>query len=93
VAASPTGNVEWEIQTVCRAVGESWDAAFNAAQTITDAVGSQNSLNDATQASVTTTGCAAGEDLSLRVSRDGTNDSNNDLAKMLSAQLTARWTK
>jgi len=93
VAASPAGNVEWEIQTVCRAVGESWDAAFNAAQTITDAVGSQNSLNDATQASVTTTGCAAGEDLSLRVSRDGTNDSNNDLAKMLSAQLTARWTK
>lgn len=93
VSASPTGNVEWDISTVCRAAGESWDASFNAAQTITDAVGSQNNLNDATQTSITTTGCAASEDLTLRVSRDGTNDTNNDLAKMLSARVTVRWTK
>ncbi len=90
VAASPTGNVEWDISTVCRAVGESWDAAFNAAQTITDAVGSQNALNDATQASFTATGCAATEDLTIKVSRDGTNDTNNDLAKMLYAEIILR---
>jgi hypothetical protein len=93
VAASPAGNVEWDISTVCRAVGESWDASFNAAQTITDAVGSQNNLNDVTQTSITTTGCSASEDLTLRVSRDGANDTNSDLAKMLSARVTVRWTK
>lgn len=88
--ASPTGNVEWDISTVCRAVGESWDAAYNTAQVITDAVGAQNALNDATQATVTTTGCAAGEDLSLRISRDGTSDTNNDTALMLHAEITLR---
>jgi hypothetical protein len=92
VAATPTGNVEWEIQTICRAVGETWDAAFNAAQTITDAVAAQNVLNDGTQTAVTTTTCAAGEDFSVRVWRDGTNDTNNDLAKALYAKLTVRNT-
>ncbi len=92
-AASPTGNVEWDVSTVCRATGESWDAAFNAIQTITDAVGSQNQPNDATQSAITTTGCAAGEDLFIQVSRDGTSDTNNDAALMLSAMLTLRVTK
>ena len=90
VAASPTGNVEWDIQTACRAAGETWDGSFNAAQTITDAVAAQNVLNDATQSTVTVTGCAAGEDMQLKVSRDGTNDTNNDLAKALWARLTLR---
>lgn len=89
-AASPTGNVEWDVSTVCRAVGESWDAAFNAAQTITDAAGAQNALNDATQTGLTTTGCAVGEDLTIKVSRDGTNDTNNDLALMLHGEITLR---
>lgn len=93
VAASPTGNVEWEVSTVCRAIGESWDGAYNAAQTITDAVGSQNQANDATQTNITMTGCAAGEDLMIRVGRDGTNDTNNDLAKMLYALVTLRRTQ
>lgn len=90
VAASPTGNVEFDISTVCRAAGETWDASFNAAQTITDAVAAQNVLNDATQTTLTVTGCAAGEDMTIRVSRDGTNDTNNDLAKALWARLTLR---
>jgi hypothetical protein len=89
-AASPTGNVEWDLSTVCRAAGESWDGAFNAIQTITDAAGSQNNLNDATQTGITTTGCAAGEDLTLRVSRDGASDSNNDSAKLVKAVVTLR---
>jgi hypothetical protein len=90
VAASPTGNVEFDISTVCRTVGETWDGTFNAAQTITDAVAAQNTLNDATQAAVTMTGCAAGEDLTIQVSRDGTNDTNNDLSKALYAVVTLR---
>lgn len=87
-AASPTGNVEWDISTVCRAAGESWDGSFNAAQTITDAQTTQNVLNDATQATVTMTGCAAGEDWTLKVSRDGTNDSSNDTANLLGVEIT-----
>lgn len=93
VAASPTGNVEWDIATVCRGIAESWDASFNAAQTITDAVGSQNQANDATQTAVTATGCAAGEDLTIKISRDGVNDTNNDLAKATEAIITVRATK
>ncbi|MBI4479428.1 MAG: hypothetical protein HY651_05355 [Acidobacteria bacterium] len=93
VAASPSGNVEWEVSTVCRAIAESWDASYNPAQTITDAVGAQNQANDATQTNITMTGCAAGEDLMLRIGRDGVNDTNNDLAKMLYALVTLRRTQ
>jgi hypothetical protein len=95
VAASPTGNVEWEISTQCAAAAESWDGdtTFNAAQTITDAVGAQNALNDAPQTAITTTTCAAEEDLTIRIGRDGTNDTNNDLAKALHAYITLRRTK
>jgi hypothetical protein len=93
VAASPTGNVEWDISTICRAAGETWDAAFNTAQTITDAAAAQNVLNDADQASVTMTTCAADEDWSLKISRDGTNDTNNDLAKMMGVMITLRRTQ
>lgn len=89
-AASPTGNVEWDIQTVCRAAGETWDGTYNAAQTITDAQTTQNVLNDATQSSVTMTGCSASEDWTLKVSRDGTNDSSNDIANLLGAMITLR---
>lgn len=89
-AASPAGNVEWEIQTICRAVGETWDAAFNAAQTITDAQAAQNVINSGVQAALTTTTCAAGEDFSIRIWRDGTNDTSNDVALMLGAELTIR---
>lgn len=86
-AASPTGNVEWDVSTVCRAAGESWDGSFNAAQTITDAQAAQYVLNDATQASLTTTGCAAGEDMTVRIERDGTNDSSNDAALILGVRI------
>jgi len=87
-AASPTGNVEWDISTVCRAVTESIDASFNAAQTITDAVAAQNIQNTATQTGLTMTGCAPGERLTTLISRDGTNDTNNDAALALEATWT-----
>lgn len=86
-AASPTGNVEWDVSTVCRAVGESWDGSFNTAQTITDAQAAQYVINQATQSSLTMTGCAAGEHFTLRIERDGTNDSSNDAALILAVRL------
>jgi hypothetical protein len=92
-AATPAGNVEFDISTICRTVGETWDAAFNTAQTITDAQVAQNTLNDATQTSVTMTTCAAGEDLTIQVSRDGVNDTSNDLANALYLELTLRRTQ
>lgn len=89
-AAAPAGNVEWDISTICRAVGETWDAAFNAVQTITDAQAAQNTLNDATQTTVTMTTCAAGEDWTLKISRDGVNDTSNDIANLLGVEITLR---
>jgi len=92
-AASPTGNVKWDISTVCRAITEDWDAVFNTKQTITDAVAADEVLNDATQTSLTTTGCAAEEDMHVLVSRNGTSDSNNDTAKALWVRFTIRRTQ
>jgi hypothetical protein len=90
VAASPTGNVEWDLSTVCRGVGQTWDAAFNTAQTSTDAVAAQNVINDVTQGALTMTGCDGADDFTLKISRDGVNDTNNDLAKLLNVLVTIR---
>lgn len=87
-AASPTGNIEWDISTVCRAPGETIDGAFNAVQTITDAAVAQNTYNTATQTSLTITGCAPGERMTTLISRDGTNDTNNDAAMAFEATWT-----
>lgn len=84
-AASPTGNIEWDISTVCRAPGETIDGAFNAVQTITDAAVAQNTYNTATQTSLTITGCAPGERMTTLISRDGANDTNNDAAMAFEA--------
>lgn len=87
------GNVRWQVSTLCRALGESWDASFNTAQTIVDAAAADNLLNDATQTSITTTGCAAEEDMTIKVARTGADgaDTNQQLAKALYAWVTLRW--
>lgn len=87
-AASPTGNIEWDISTVCRAPGETINGTFNAVQTITDAAVAQNTYNTATQTSLTITGCAPGERMTTLISRDGTNDTNNDAAMAFEATWT-----
>lgn len=86
-AASPSGNVEWDISVVCRGAGESWDGSFNAAQTVTDAQAAQYIINDATTSALTTTGCAVGEDMTIRIQRDGTNDTSNDAALILGVHI------
>ncbi len=68
------GSVVWQVQTVCVADAETGDPAWNAAQKLTDvskAVAYQ--FNDAAidaAAPLTTTGCAAGEDLMFKFFRD-----------------------
>jgi hypothetical protein len=73
-----TGSVVWQAATACVADGEVDDAAFNAASTVTDAAkGTANQMNDAAITSVTVTGCAAGERLHLKITRDPAHASDN----------------
>jgi hypothetical protein len=76
-AAATSGNVIWALQTVCVADAETGDPAFNTAQTATDAAkGTTLQWNDFSIASVTTTGCAAGETLMFKFFRDADNGSD-----------------
>ena len=92
-AASPTGNVRWCVETVSRAVGQTWDGTFNSPQCNTDAVAAQNIINEWSQTTLDVTGAAAEEDFTIRVSRIGGDgaDTNNDDAKMTAAYVTLRW--
>ena len=77
-AAAITGNTIWSLQTACVAAGEdATNPTFNAAQTVTDAAAGTTLFdNDAAITSVTTTGCAAGEDLHFKFFRDADNASD-----------------
>ena len=75
-----TGSVVWQAATVCIANGEVNDAAWNTASTVTDAaLGTTLWTNDASIAGLTTTGCAAGELMHLKIFRDPAHASD-DLA-------------
>jgi hypothetical protein len=66
-----SGNVVWQLATACVADAETVDPSWNTAQTVTDAAkGTTLQTNDATISSVTTTGCAAGEEMFFRFFRD-----------------------
>jgi hypothetical protein len=76
-AAATSGDVVWQVQTACRADGEVDDVTWNTANTVTDtAKASANQLNTASISSLTTTGCAAGKILHLRVLRNRTHASD-----------------
>lgn len=69
--AATSGNVVWSLATICVADAETSDPAFNTASTVTDAAkGTTLQDNDAAITGLTTTGCAAGELLYLKLSRD-----------------------
>jgi hypothetical protein len=91
--AATSGNVVWQIATVCIADGEVDDANWNSASTVTDAAkGTTLQLNDAAITSITATGCAAGELMHFRVLRDPTNGSDNlgATASLVGVELTLR---
>lgn len=70
-------NAVWQLQTACVADNESDDPSWNTAQTVTTAAKSAaNRLILSTISSVTLTGCAAGETMFWRVSRDPTHASD-----------------
>lgn len=88
-----SGNVVWQIQTSCSAAGESGDPSWNAASTVTQAAqGTANRLAFAALASVTVTGCAAGEELWWRVLRDPAHasDTIGATAELLSVRFSLR---
>lgn len=72
LTTATSGNVIWSVQTVCVGVGETTDPAYNAAQTVTTAAqGVASYKQRSTIASLTMTGCSAGETLFLKIDRNG----------------------
>jgi hypothetical protein len=91
--SATSGNVVWQVATICVADAETDDPAFNTASTVTDAAkGTTNQLNDATITGLTITGCAAGEQLHLKVFRDPAHASDTvaATAKLVGVELTYR---
>lgn len=88
-----TGSVVWQLQTICVANAETGDPAFNAASTVTDAaLGTTLQFNTAAITSVTVTGCAAGEVLFMKLTRDPAHasDSLAATARLVGLELTLR---
>jgi hypothetical protein len=91
--SATTGDVVWQLSTICRADAEVAEAAFNTASTVTDtAKGTTLQLNDATITTVTVTGCAAGELLLLKVQRDSAHASDTlaASARLVGVEITYR---
>ncbi len=88
-----TGDVVWQLATVCVADSETDDPAFNTASVVTDtAKGTANQLNDASITGVDVTGCAAGEFLHLKLFRDPAHasDTHTGTARLQGLELTIR---
>ena len=93
VTAATSGDVVWQLATICVADAETDDPAFNTASTVTDtAKGTTLQTNDATITGVTATGCAAGELLHLKLSRDSAHASDNlaATARVIGVELVIR---
>ena len=92
--STSTNSVVWTLATACIADGEGLlSPTFNTTQTVSDANNSTaNTRNSATISSITTTGCAAGETLFLRIGRDPTNGSDTlaAAAVLLEFEVTLR---
>lgn len=92
--STSTNSVVWTAATACIADGEDLLApTFNATQTVADANNATaNTQNSASITGITTTGCAAGETLFLRLGRDATNASDTlaATASLKGVELTFR---
>ena len=92
-SATTSGDVVWQIQTSCVADAETDDPSWNTASTVTDtAKGTTNQTNDASITGLTATGCAAGELLHIKVTRDPAHASDNHAAtaRLIGVELTLR---
>jgi len=94
MSAITTGDVFWQVSTICVADAETDDPAFNTASTVADtAKGTTLQTNDAAITTVTVTGCAAGELMHLKIMRDRTNGSDTlgaSSAQLIGVELTLR---
>jgi hypothetical protein len=91
--SATTNSVVWQLATICVADAETADPAFNTASTVTDAAkGTTLQLNDATITGVTTTGCAAGELMFIKLFRDSAHASDTlaATARLVGLELTFR---
>lgn len=88
-----SGNVVWQVSSICVADAETADPAFNTASTVTDAAkGTTVQFNTASITGLTVTGCAAGEVLFLKVQRDSghASDTLAATARLVGVELTYR---
>lgn len=93
LSATTTNDVRWKFYTICVADAETDDPAFNAADPVVDtAKGTANQTNDATITGATMTGCAAGELLHIKISRDPAHasDTHAATARLIGVELTLR---
>ena len=96
-SAITTGDVFWQVSTLCVADGELDDGvspAFATASTVPDtAKGTTLQTNNAAITTVTVTGCAAGELMHLKIMRDRTDTSDTlgaSSAQLIGVELTLR---
>ncbi len=93
-SSTTSGNVFWQLSTICVADAESTDpAAFNTASTVTDATkGTLNQMNTAAITTVTVTGCAAGELMHIELRRDSghASDTMAGTARLVGVELVIR---
>ncbi len=93
LSATITGDVVWQIATICVADAETDDPAFNTASTVIDTTkGTTNQTNDAAITGVTTTGCAAGELMHVKIFRDSAHASDTmaGTARLIGVELVIR---
>lgn len=93
VTTATSGDVVWQLSTVCVADAETDDPAFNTASTVTDtAKGTTLQINDASITNVTATGCAAGELLHLKIQRDSAHASDTlaATARLIGVEMVIR---
>lgn len=93
--SATSGDVKWQVATICVADAETVDPSFNTASTTTEtAKGTTLQLNDFSIASITVTGCASGEELFWKFFRDASDGSDTmaATAQLLSLVFTVRRT-
>ncbi len=92
-STATSGNVVWQVQTGFIADGGDFDAALNAAQTVTDTTqGVASRFNTATLSSLTLTGAAAGKWMNFRLFRDPAHasDTLGATASLLGVEMKYR---
>jgi hypothetical protein len=93
MTSATSGDVVWQLATICVADAETDDPAFNTASTVTDtAKGTTLQTNDAAITTVTVTGCAAGELMHLKILRDAAHASDTlaATARLIGIELVIR---